>query len=111
MSTDLRDQTWVSMSPLSPLNVITDSYMDIIQVPGLPMFHYHSVSQESLRQSSLLLLDPSLGQGGSEILESLGYTEYTGYALQFPRNIIPDMFAGNQQVKEIKEEKEEAVKV
>ena len=32
-------------------------------------------------------------QGGSEILESLGYTEYTGYALQFPRNIIPDMFA------------------
>ena len=32
-------------------------------------------------------------QGGSEILESLGYTEYTGYALQYPRNIIPDMFA------------------
>ena len=33
-------------------------------------------------------------KGGSEILESLGYTEYTGFALQFPRNIIPDMFAG-----------------
>ena len=32
-------------------------------------------------------------QGGTEILESLGYTEYTGFALQFPRNIIPDMFA------------------
>ena len=32
-------------------------------------------------------------QGGSEILESLGYTEYTGFALQFPRTIIPDMFA------------------
>ena len=32
-------------------------------------------------------------QGGSEILESLGYTEYTGYAPQHPRNIIPDMFA------------------
>ena len=28
-------------------------------------------------------------QGGTEILESLGYTEYTGFALQFPRNIIP----------------------
>ena len=27
-------------------------------------------------------------QGGSEILESLGYTEYTGFALQYPRNII-----------------------
>ena len=26
-------------------------------------------------------------------MESLGYTEYTGFALQFPRNIIPDMFA------------------
>ena len=35
-------------------------------------------------------------KGGSEILESLGYTEYTGFALQFPRNIIPDMFAGGQ---------------
>ena len=32
-------------------------------------------------------------QGGSEILESLGYTEYTGFALQYPRNIIPDFFA------------------
>ena len=36
-----------------------------------------------------------ISKGGSEILESLGYTEYTGFALQFPRNIIPDMFAGN----------------
>ena len=26
-------------------------------------------------------------------MESLGYTEYTGFALQYPRNIIPDMFA------------------
>ena len=32
-------------------------------------------------------------QGGSEILESLGYTEYTGFALQYPRNVIPDFFA------------------
>ena len=32
-------------------------------------------------------------QGGTEILESLGYTEYTGFALQYPRTIIPDMFA------------------
>ena len=31
-------------------------------------------------------------QGGTEILESLGYTEYTGFALQFPRNIIPGAF-------------------
>ena len=30
-------------------------------------------------------------QGGTEILESLGYTEYTGFALQFPRNIIPGL--------------------
>ena len=35
----------------------------------------------------------TVSQGGSEILESLGYTEYTGFALQYPRNIIPDMFA------------------
>ena len=35
----------------------------------------------------------NLFQGGSEILESLGYTEYTGFALQYPRNIIPDFFA------------------
>ena len=32
-------------------------------------------------------------QGGSQILESLGYTEYTGFALQYPRTIIPDLFA------------------
>ena len=32
-------------------------------------------------------------QGGTEILESLGYTEYTGFALQYPRSFIPDMFA------------------
>ena len=32
-------------------------------------------------------------QSGSEILESLGYTEYTGFALQYPRYIIPNMFA------------------
>ena len=39
------------------------------------------------------LLNCCLLQGGSEILESLGYTEYTGFALQYPRNIIPDFFA------------------
>ena len=32
-------------------------------------------------------------QGGSEILESLGYTEYTGFALQYPRSVIPQFFA------------------
>ena len=32
-------------------------------------------------------------QGGTEILESLGYTEYTGFALQYPRNVAPDYFA------------------
>ncbi|QQP56532.1 Uncharacterized protein FKW44_001220, partial [Caligus rogercresseyi] len=24
---------------------------------------------------------------------SLGYTEYTGFALQYPRSVIPDLFA------------------
>ena len=32
-------------------------------------------------------------QGGSEILESLGYTEYTGFALQYPRSAAPEFFA------------------
>ena len=32
-------------------------------------------------------------QGGSEILESLGYTEYTGFALQYPRAVVPQFFA------------------
>ena len=32
-------------------------------------------------------------QGGSEILESLGYTEYTGFALQYPRSVVPQFFA------------------
>lgn len=32
-------------------------------------------------------------QGGSEILESLGYTEYTGFALQYPRSVAPEFFA------------------
>ena len=32
-------------------------------------------------------------KGGTEILESLGYTEYTGFALQYPRSVIPDYFA------------------
>ena len=32
-------------------------------------------------------------QGGSEILESLGYTEYTGFALQYPRSVVPEFFA------------------
>ncbi|XP_059093166.1 uncharacterized protein LOC131888343 isoform X2 [Tigriopus californicus] len=32
-------------------------------------------------------------QGGTEILESLGYTEYTGFALQYPRAVVPEYFA------------------
>ncbi|CAB4069758.1 RNF31 [Lepeophtheirus salmonis] len=32
-------------------------------------------------------------QGGTEVLESLGYTEYTGFSLQYPRSVIPDLFA------------------
>ena len=43
----------------------------------------------------IMIQNHRISKGGSEILESLGYTEYTGFALQFPRNIIPDMFAGN----------------
>ena len=31
-------------------------------------------------------------QGGTEILESLGYTEYTGFALQYPRSVVPEYF-------------------
>ena len=32
-------------------------------------------------------------QGGTEILESLGYTEYTGFAMRYPRSALPDFFA------------------
>ena len=32
-------------------------------------------------------------QGGTEILESLGYTVYTGYSMEYPRNSKPDYFA------------------
>ena len=37
-------------------------------------------------------------QGGTEILESLGYTEYTGFALQFPRNIIPGLNVADEEI-------------
>jgi hypothetical protein len=61
-----------------------------------PVWRTIPCAKELMVQKGIAARAPwEMVQGGSEILESLGYTEYTGYALQFPRNIIPDMFAGS----------------
>ena len=57
------------------------------------------VTKSSLILQKIILFFKSISflfcfsQGGSEILESLGYTEYTGFALQYPRSVVPQFFA------------------